>query len=117
MRYGATLAVGISCAGTGLRDALDLLDDFAAQRVDAADALDLVAPKLHPHGLCVLVSHEHVHGVAAHAKGPAVEVRDGPLELQVHEASEEIVAPNLPAGLEHLDHSVVGLPRAQAVDA
>ncbi|KAJ3305800.1 proteasome regulatory particle base subunit [Kappamyces sp. JEL0829] len=34
VRYGATLAIGISCAGTGMAEALDLLEPLAKDSVD-----------------------------------------------------------------------------------
>ncbi|KAI9101952.1 armadillo-type protein [Phlyctochytrium arcticum] len=34
VRYGATLALGISCAGTGLKEALDLLEPMTTDTVD-----------------------------------------------------------------------------------
>ena len=34
MRYGATMAVGISCAGTGLKEALDLMQPMLSDPVD-----------------------------------------------------------------------------------
>ncbi len=34
VRYGATLALGISCAGTGLQGAIDLLEPMTEDTVD-----------------------------------------------------------------------------------
>ncbi len=43
VRYGATLALGISCAGTGLQDALDLLEPLVKDSVDFVKQGALIA--------------------------------------------------------------------------
>ncbi|KAL9644481.1 hypothetical protein ABK040_009347 [Willaertia magna] len=46
VRYGVALAVGISCAGTGLKEALDLLEPLAKDRVDFVRQGSLIAQSM-----------------------------------------------------------------------
>jgi len=43
VRYGVTLAIGISCAGTGLKEALDILDPLTKDPVDFVRQGSLIA--------------------------------------------------------------------------
>ncbi|KAJ3148007.1 proteasome regulatory particle base subunit [Geranomyces variabilis] len=51
VRYGATLALGISCAGTGLKEALDLLEPMTKDTVDYVRQGALIASAM------ILVQH------------------------------------------------------------
>jgi hypothetical protein len=64
----------------------------AAQRVDLGQALDLVAEELDPQRAIGLVLREHLHDVAAHAEGAAVEVHVVALVEHVDEVAQQLVA-------------------------
>ncbi|KAJ3005211.1 proteasome regulatory particle base subunit [Thoreauomyces humboldtii] len=51
VRYGATLALGISCAGTGLKEALDLLEPLTKDTVDYVRQGALIASSM------ILIQH------------------------------------------------------------
>ncbi|KAJ3383426.1 proteasome regulatory particle base subunit [Lobulomyces angularis] len=54
VRYGAALALGISCAGTGFKDALDLLDPMIKDPVDFVRQGALIAMAM------ILIQHNEV---------------------------------------------------------
>ncbi len=95
---------------------VERLQRLAAHRVQPRQRLDLVAPELDPQRL-VGVGRPDLHGVAAHAEGAAPQVPDGPLVLDLHQLAQRGVAVERRAPLEQQHHAVVGLGRAQPVDA
>ncbi len=89
---------------------------FAADRVQRADGVHLVAEELHAQGFR-LVGGEDVHHVAAHAEDPRLERIVVARILPLDEPVEELLARQVLAGL-YLDGEIAvfgGLP--QAVDA
>ena len=87
------------------------------QRVDLADRLHGVAEQLDAQRLALLVGREHLHDVAADPEGPAVEVVVVPLVLDGHELAHDLVPVDLLSLGERQVHALVGLGRADAVDA
>ncbi len=103
----------------GLRedgDAFHLLEDVAAQHVEAGDALDLVAEVLHPHAY-VLVGGDDLQHVAAHPEAAVEEVELGALVLHVDQPLEGRLHALVVAAAEELEHAEERLGRAEAVDA
>jgi hypothetical protein len=96
---------------------LQLAQHLAAQRVHLADALDLVAPVLDAQGHVLGVHREHLHHVAAHPEGAAVEVDVVARVLDVHQPAQQLVAAQLLAHVQLHQHAAVPLGRADAVDA
>jgi hypothetical protein len=91
-------------------------DGVAGERVEAGDALDLVAPQLDADPL-LLVGGEDLHGVAAHAEVAALEGGVVARVLHVHQRLEDLLPPDLLPHLQH-HHKLPVLARvAQAVDA
>ena len=70
------------------RERVELLDDLAGERVDRADALDLVAEELDAHRP-LLVGREHLDRVAAHAELVAGEREVVALVLQLDEPAQD----------------------------
>ena len=96
---------------------VDLVDDLAGQRVHRADAIDLVAEELDPHGGLIEVGRMHLDHVAAHPELAAAEGDVVPFEEDRHQRLQEIVAPDLLADPGRDHHPLVVIGRAQAVDA
>ena len=95
-----------------------LAGQFApGQRVEAGQSFDLIAVEPHPEPQILVPGHD-LHGVAPYAETAAFERGVIALILHLHKLPEERLAGGeLGALLEHHEHSVVGLGRAQAVDA
>ncbi len=81
--------------------------DFAGERIDLADGLDLAAPKLDAHGE-VVVGRIDLDRIAAHAEGAAAKVF-GAVVLDFDELAQDGLARDRLAFLEHEQHAVVGL--------
>ena len=71
-------------------DGRDGLVDFAGQRIELADAFDLVAPQLDADGGLGIGGHD-VERVATHPERAAVEVDVVALELQIQQLAEQFV--------------------------
>jgi hypothetical protein len=98
------------------RETVVALEHPPGERVDRRELVDLVAEELDPDGR-LLVGGEHLDDVAAHAERAAVEVVVVALVLDLDEAAEDVVAAEALPALERQQHAVVGLRRAEAVDA
>ena len=105
------VAVGVD-AGLGHR-----AGELTGQRVELADALDLVAEQGDAPGAVLEVAGPDVDRIAAQAEGAALKGGVVAAVLQLHERAGEGVAGDAAAGLEADDHVAVGLDRADAVDA
>src|SRR3989338_3957130 len=90
-------------------------EDGAGERVDFVDAVHLVAPELDAVGH-VHVGRKDFHLVAAHAEGAAAELFAA-LVLDFDELPHQLLPRKALAALDQQQHPVVGLGRAQAVDA
>ncbi len=93
-----------------------LLLDGAEERIDLREGFDLVAEELDAVGGFV-VGGEDFDDVAADAKGAAAEVGVVALVEDFDEAAGDVFAADLLAFFEQQQHAVVGLGRAEAVDA
>ncbi|MCB0011177.1 MAG: GDP-mannose 4,6-dehydratase [Anaerolineales bacterium] len=100
-----------------VRQALEAFDRRAAQRIDHADRVDLVAEELDAHGAIGLVRGQHLDDVAPHAEGPAMEVVVVSLVLDRREVREEAIPGDFLADFGPDEHSRVGFGRADSVDA
>src|SRR5580704_6900382 len=89
--------------------------DFAGQRIDGAQAIDLLSPHLDAKGI-VFIRGTNLDHVTAHPKRAAAQVFAA-LILNLHEAAQERFARNSLARFQHHQHAVIGFRRAQAVDA
>ena len=97
-------------------DPVHLLQHLAAQRVEAADALDLVAEVLDTDAH-VLGSGQDLKDVATHPEGAVEEVELGALILHVDQPGERLLHAGAVAPVEELEHAEEGLGRSQPVDA
>ncbi len=93
-----------------------LLEHGAAQRVDAADALDGAVEELDAHRV-VVVRRVDLEHVAAHPERARHEVELRPLVLHRDELTQHRVHPRRAPRLEQEQHAVVGGGVAEAVDA
>ena len=88
-----------------------------AQRIHAVDGVDRVAEQLDADRRGLLVGREHLDHVAAHAERPPVEVVVVALVLHRDEPTDDRVAVDDVALPHRHVHALVGLGRADAVDA
>ena len=98
------------------REALLRRQQFAGERIDGDDALDLVAPEVDAHGE-VLVRGEDRQRVAAHAEGAAHEVHVVARVLHVDQLADQRVAIDVPPDVQLRDERLVLARLAEAVDA
>ena len=98
------------------RDLRELGDDLSRQRVEARDALDLVAPPFDADG-GLLVGREDLNGVAPDAELAADEVEIVALVLHVDELGEDVALVEPGPAHDAQDLAGVLLRRAEAVDA
>ncbi len=70
------------------RDALELADHLAAQRIDLVERLDLVAEEFDPHRAVFFVGREDLDRVAAHAKSAAMEIVIVALVLDIDQLAQ-----------------------------
>ncbi len=70
----------------------DAVDDGAADRVDFADRLDLVAKKFNADGPLLFIRGEDLHRVAAHPEGAAMEIDVVAAVLDFHQLPQQGVA-------------------------
>ena len=89
----------------------------AAERVERRQLLDGVAPQLHAQRLRLGGGGEDLDHVAPHPKRAPPKIDVVALVLDGHEAPDERVALEGLARLEPHVHALVGLRRADAVDA
>ena len=89
---------------------------LAGERVEGADALDLVAEQLDADPALLVGGHDLDH-VAARAEAAALERVVVPLVARLDEAREQVAPVERLALAHEQQHAVVGLGRAEAVDA
>ena len=89
--------------------------DFAGERVDLTQRVDLVAPHFDAIGV-IFIRGINLDHVAANAEGTAAQVFAA-LVLDVDEAAQESFARSLVALFEHDQHAIVSFRRTEAVDA
>ena len=89
----------------------------AGQRVDAADAVDLVAEELDAHHVLVRIDRPDLDRVPAHAEAVALEHHIVALILDVDQAADKGLAADLGAGPQRDDHFLIVDRVAQRVDA
>ena len=94
----------------------DLPEGLAGERVEPGDGLDLVAEELDADAR-LLVGGDDLHHVAPHPEGAALQLVVVPVVARLHQLGQEIVAVEGVALAHEEQHPVVGLGRAEAVDA
>ncbi len=99
------------------RDALELANHLAAQRIDLVQRLDLIAEKLDPHRPALFIGREHLDRVAAHAEGPAMEIVVVALVPDIHQLAQHPVAIESLPLLDKHQHVEVHFRLAKPVDA
>ena len=77
---------------------VELAQDLTAQGIDLGNGFDLVAPPLDAQGFLALVGRKDLDHVAAHAKGAAREIHVVALVLDLDQAAQNRIAPNLDPG-------------------
>ena len=89
----------------------------AGDRVDLADAVDLVAKKLHADGLSCPIGGIDLQRVAAHAVGVTDKVHVVALVANLRQFSHELVTLTLLSGAQRNHHVLIVDRVAQTVDA
>ena len=89
---------------------------LARQRVERREPVDLVSEQLDPQPL-LLVGQIHFNDVASHTKCAAPELVVVPLVLNLHELAEHLLPGDALPALERQQHAVIGLGRAEPVNA
>ena len=113
--FGEPFLVGDVVRRREQRQTLELLDELAGERVDAEDALDLVAEELDADRV-LLVRGEDLDRVAADAELVAGEAEVVALVLQLDEAAQDVALVALVARVEHQQLLAVLLGRTEPVD-
>ena len=90
--------------------------DGAEQRIDLGERLNFVAEHFHPVGV-VIVGGINLDHIPTHAKRPAAEIAFGTLVKNLDQLAGNIAALDLLSLFEEQQHAVVGLGRAQSIDA
>ena len=98
------------------RQAHVALLDGAEEGIDLRERLDLVAEHFDAVGH-VVVGGVDFDDVAAHTEGAAAEVAFGAFVEDLDQLAGDVLALDLLSFFEEQEHAVVGLRRAQAVDA
>ena len=92
-----------------------LAADFAGQRIDGAQTIDLIAPHLDAKGV-IFVGRTNLDHVTANTKSAAAEIL-ATFVLNLHEAPQNCLAGNSLTRFQHHQHSIIGFRRTQAVNA
>ena len=90
--------------------------DLSEQGIDLAQRLDLIAPHFYAVGV-VVVGRVELNHVASDAKRAAAEIMIVSIVKNFDQPLEQLLAGDVLAFLEHQQHAVVSLGRAQTVDA
>ena len=93
-----------------------LLNDFAQQRIDGRNRIDLIAPKLDAISL-ILITRINFNHIAAHAEAAAFEVDVVALVLQFDQPLQQCIARDLHSRLQKNQHAVVGIRIAKPINA
>ena len=104
-------------AGGVYADVGQSLEHRALERIDAVDRLHDVAPQLDAQRVRLLVGGKDLDHVAAHAKGAAMEIVVVALVLDGDQSPHDLVAVDRLPFPQREVHLLVGLGRADAVDA
>jgi hypothetical protein len=99
------------------RDHRQLLMHMPRQRLEARDAIDLVAEELDANSFLVEVCRLHFHHIAAHAKSTALKRDVVPFVKHLHQLRQHALARNRLPDFQREQHVHVILRRTQTVDA
>ncbi len=98
------------------RDPVHRLEDPAADRIEAADPVDLVAEVLDPDA-AVVVGGENLEHVAPHPEAAVEEIETGAFVLHLGQAPLGPFERQFDPALEELEHRKEDVRRAKTVDA
>ena len=98
------------------RDLVVAPDRLAGQRVERCELVDLVAEQLDPQAL-LFIRRIDLDDVAADPEGAAGEFVVVALVLDFHQLAQDLIAIDPLPPLERQHHAVIGLRRAEAIDA
>ncbi len=107
---------GIVCGGEHQR-VLQRGQHVAAQHLDLADAVDLVAKKLDAQGVLALVGGDDLQYVAPDAKAAAHKIKVVAGVLDLNQPLDELAAAHLHAGTHAHHHALVLAGVAHGIDA